>query len=135
MIPKKSVTEEDLKATEAMLASSFTNMKSSLTRIPGDMVKPVTSMVKAHPYASLAAAAGVGLIAYELIRLMTPRVVTREVKVQPRVEIKEHARSSLTSQIMAFAAPYIVGYIQQEVRRMLARPAGETPKADTPREP
>ncbi len=89
MIPKKKVTEEDLKATEALLASSFKNMKSSLTRIPGDMVKPVTSTVKAHPYATLAAAAGAGLIAYQLIRLMTPRVVTREVHVGPQGEVKE----------------------------------------------
>ncbi len=127
MIPKKNVTEEDLKATEALLASSFKNMKSSLTRIPGDMVKPVTSTVKAHPYATLAAAAGAGLIGYQLIRLMTPRVVTREVKVGPQGEVKEHTRPSLASQIMAFAAPYIVSYIQQEVTRFLTRPIEEKP--------
>ena len=134
MIPRKRVTEEDLKVTEAMLARSYTNLKSSLTRIPGDMVEPVTGTVKAHPYASTAAAAGIGIIAYELIRLLTPRVVTREVKVQPQVEVKEHARPSLTSQIMAFAAPYIVSYLQQEVTRLLARPVEETPKADVSRE-
>lgn len=130
MIPKKNITEEDLKATEALLASSFSNMKSSLTRIPGDMVKPVTSTVKAHPYATLAAAAGAGLIGYQLIRLLTPRVVTREVKVGPQGEVKEHTRPSLASQIMAFAAPYIVSYIQQEVTRFLARPVDERPVAE-----
>lgn len=134
MIPPKRVTEEDLKATEAMLARSFSNMKSSVTRIPSDMVKPVTSTVKEHPFASLAAAAGIGLIAYELIRLMTPRVVTREVKVGPQGEVKERARSSLTSQIMAFAAPYVISYLQQEITRFLTRPIEETPKADVPPE-
>jgi hypothetical protein len=131
MIPKKNVTEEDLKATEALLANSFSNMKSSLTRIPGDIVKPVTSTVKAHPYATLAAAAGAGLIGYQLIRLMTPRVVTREVKVGPQGEVKESTRPSLASQIMAFAAPYIVTYIQQEVTRFLARPVEERPVVKT----
>jgi hypothetical protein len=121
MTPKKKVTEEDLKVTEALLARSFSNLKSSLTRIPGDMVKPVTGTVKEHPYASMAAAAGAGLIGYEIIHLMTPRVVVREVKVQPQVEAKEHARASLTSQIMSFAAPYIAGYLQQEVTRLLVQ--------------
>jgi len=134
MIPPKKVTEEDLKATEALLARSFSNMKSSLTRIPGDMVKPVTGTVKEHPYASVAAAAGAGLIAYELIRLMTPRVITREVKVQPNVEVKEHARPSLTSQIMAFATPYIINYLQQEVTRLLASPVEERPAGEAPSE-
>ena len=134
MMPKKNVTEEDLKATEAMLARSFTNMKSSLTRIPGDVVKPVTGTVKAHPYASLAAAAGAGLIAYLLIRAATPKVVVREVGSQTGGEAKEHRRPSMTSQIMAIAAPYVVSYIQQEVTRMLARPAEETPRSDAPRE-
>jgi hypothetical protein len=120
MIPKKKVTEEDLKVTEALLASSFNNMKNSLARIPGDMVKPVTSTVKAHPYATVATAAGAGLMGYQLIRLMTPRVITREVKVGPQGEVKEPARASLASQILSIAAPYILGYLRQEVTRLLA---------------
>jgi hypothetical protein len=131
MIPKKNITEDDLKATEALLAQSFSNMKNSLTRIPGDMTKPVTNTVKAHPYATLVAAAGAGLIGYQLIRLMTPRVVTREVKVGPQGEVKESKRSSLASQIMAFAAPYVITYLQQEITRFLARPIEERPVVKT----
>jgi hypothetical protein len=122
MSSRQKITEEDLKATEALLAISYANMKRSLARIPGDMVKPVTGTVKAHPYASLAAAAGAGLIGYELINLMTPRVVTKEVNTQSRGEVKEHASSSMASQIMAFAAPYVVSYLQQEVTRLLTQP-------------
>jgi hypothetical protein len=122
MSTKQKITEEDLKATEALLAISYANMKRSLARIPGDIVKPVTGTVKAHPYASLAAAAGTGLIGYELINLMRPRVVIKEVNVPSRGEIKEHASSSMVSQIMAFAAPYVVSYLQQEVTRLLTQP-------------
>jgi hypothetical protein len=122
MSTKQRITEEDLKATEALLAISYANMKHSLARIPGDIVKPVTGTVKAHPYASLAAAAGAGLIGYELINLMTPRVVTKEVNVPSRSEVKEHASSSMVSQIMTFAAPYVVSYLQQEVTRLLTQP-------------
>lgn len=122
MSSKQKITEADLKATEALLAISYANMKRSLARIPGDMVKPVTGTVKAHPYASLAAAASAGLIGYELIKLMTPRVITREVNVQPQGEVKEHAYSSMASQIMTFAAPYVVSYLQQEVTRLLTQP-------------
>jgi hypothetical protein len=125
MIPKKKVTEEDLKVTEAMLARSFANLKSSVTRVPSDLVKPVTGTVREHPYATVAAAAGIGLIAYEFIKLVTPRVVMKEVKVQPRVDVSERGRSKLTSQAMALAAPYLVGYLQQEVSRLLSKPREE----------
>jgi hypothetical protein len=127
MIPKKKVTEEDLKATEALLAGSFSNMKNSLTRIPGDMVKPVTSTVKAHPYATMAAAAGAGLIAYLLIRAATPNMVVREVNAQTGAEAKVHRRPSILSQVVSFATPYVVAYVQQEVTRLLARPVEERP--------
>jgi hypothetical protein len=125
MIPKKKVTEEDLKVTEAMLARSFTNLKSSMTRVPSDIVKPLTGTVREHPYATIAAAAGIGLVAYEFIKLVTPRVVMKEVKVQPRVDVSERGRSKLTSQVMALAAPYLVGYLQQEVSRLLSKPREE----------
>lgn len=125
MIPKKKVTEEDLKVTEAMLARSFANLKSSVTRVPSDIVKPVTGTVREHPYATIAAAAGIGLVAYEFIKLVTPRVVMKEVKVQPRVDVSERGRSKLTSQVMALAAPYLVGYLQQEVSRLLSKPREE----------
>lgn len=134
MIPKKKITEDDLKATEALLASSFNHMKSSLTRIPGDMVKPVTGTVKAHPYATVAAAAGTGLIAYLLIRAATPKVVIREVSAQPGGEPKVHRRSSILSQIISLATPYIVAFVQQEVTRMLARPIEERPVGEATQE-
>ena len=125
MIPKKQVTEDDLKATEAMLARSFGNMKNSLTRIPSDLAKPVTGPVKAHPYATLAVAAGAGFVAYLLIRAATPRVVVREMKMQPGGKAVEQRKPSILSQIVTLATPYVISYVQQEVTRMLSQPRQE----------
>lgn len=129
MIPKKNVTEEDLHITEALISQSFSNLMGAISKVPEDMtkpvrdsIKPVTGTIKEHPYASIAAAAGVGIIAYQFIRLVTPRVVVKEVRLEPEVRIKEDGRSSAASQILALAAPYIAGYLQQEISRLLSKP-------------
>ena len=139
MASKNRVTEADLKATEAMLASSFNNLKTSVTRIPSDVVSPVTNTVKKHPYATIAAAAGAGLVAYLLIRAATPRVVVREVSAQPGEKVKgSKSRSrNLLSEIITLATPYIMAYAKQEITRMLSNPQPgqrEERVADVPRQ-
>jgi len=126
-LPKKAVTEADLKATEARLAESFTRLKSSITRIPGDVTRPVTDTVKEHPYLTVAAAAGAGFVAYGLLNAIVPKtkVVKREVTIQPQVEIKEKnvvpMRSKLLSEAISFATPYVTSYLQSEISRITSK--------------
>jgi hypothetical protein len=132
MLPKKNVTEEDLKATEARLSGSYSDLKQALFNLPSDAVRPVTDTVRSHPYASVAAAAGAGYLAFRLLDVLMPRtkVITREVSVQPEIEIKEVAKekekrslaSRLLSEAVALALPYITGYVQSEVSRLLSKP-------------
>lgn len=126
IIPSKRVTEEDVKATEARLGESFASLKQAVLDIPSEAAKPVTDVVKKHPYASVAAAAGTGFLAYRALSLLMPRtkVVTREITVQPELEIKEHKKRSLASDIfsqaLAMATPYITSYVQNEAARLLS---------------
>lgn len=126
-IPKKSVTEEDVKATEARLAASFNGLKTSITNIPSDMARPVTDTVREHPYLTVAAAAGAGFVLYSLLNVLVPRtkVIEREVTAQPGIEVKEKRprslASSLLSQAIALATPYITGYVQNELSRIISK--------------
>lgn len=123
MIPKKQVTEEDIKLTEERLASSFRGLKESITRAPSDAVKPVTDTVKAHPFITIGAALGVGIIAFRAIMLLTPRtrIINREIVVRPQVEVKELHKKSVTSDLMsqaiALAYPYLMAYLKNELSR------------------
>ncbi len=126
-IPKKAVTEEDIKATESRLAASFNGLKTSITNIPSEAARPVTDTVRKHPYMSVAAAAGAGFVFYSLLNVLIPRtkVIRREVTVQPQVEIREQSTkslgSSLLSQVIGFITPYVTSYLQTEVSRIVAK--------------
>lgn len=128
IIPRKNVTEEDVKATEARLSESYAGFKQALLNIPSEVARPVTDTVRAHPYASVAAAACVGFLTYRLLDLLMPRtkVITREVSIQPEIEIKEKRRRSLTSRLLSEAValimPYVTGYVQSEMSRLLSKP-------------
>ncbi len=129
MIPKKNVTEEDVKATEARLAGSYAGFKQALMSIPSEAVRPVTDTVREHPYVSVAAAAVAGYLAFRLLDLLMPRtkVITQEVSAQPEIEMKEARRkpgrslaSRLLSEAMALIMPYVAGYVKSELSKLLS---------------
>ncbi|HTY91093.1 MAG TPA: DUF883 C-terminal domain-containing protein [Methanocella sp.] len=126
-MPRKAVTEEDVKATEARLAESFESLKKSITAIPEEATKPVTDTVKAHPYATVGTAAGAGFALYSLLSLLIPKtkVIKREVIVQPQVEVKEREvksfSSKLLSEAVALATPYITSYMENELARIRSK--------------
>ncbi len=136
MLPKKNVTEEDLKVTETGLAESYASLKQALTSIPSDAVRPFTDTVREHPYVSVAVAATTGYLAFRLLSMFFPRTkyVTHEVSVQPEIEVKEVGGregqslfSRLLSQVVSLVTPYVMGYVQSEVSKLLSRPKeGET---------
>ncbi len=137
ILPSKRVTEEDVKATEARIKESFTGLKQAVMNIPSEATKPVTDIVKEHPYASVAAAAGTGFLAYRILSLLIPRtkVVHREITVQPELEIKEHKKrsvlSSMLSQGLAMATPYITDFVQNEAARLLSGSKRSPPTEST----
>lgn len=135
-IPKKNVTEADVKATEARLSESFAGLKKSITMIPSEVARPVTDTVRAHPYASVAAAAGAGFVLYSLLNVLIPKtkIIEREVNVQPRIEVKSRRASSMASrilsQVVTLATPYITSYVQNEVSRVLSKREKSRPPSD-----
>lgn len=133
IIPRKNVAEEDVKATEARLSESYAGFKQALLNIPSETARPMTDTVRAHPYISVALAVGAGFVAYQILDLLIPRtkVITHEVSVHPEIEVKEKKRRSLASRLLSEAVtlitPYVTGYMQSEMSRLLAKPGEGKP--------
>jgi hypothetical protein len=121
------ITEDDLKATEAMIAMSFNNLKASVRKGPENLLKPVTNPVRDHPFATIAAGIGLGLIIHEAIKIATPKVVVKKVpassEAAPKAE--RHKRPDYMSEIIRMAMPYAVSYLQKELPRMLSGKKGQ----------
>jgi|GEM_PF-812146 len=124
MISRDAVTEEDLKATEEQIMVSYAGLKRAILNIPSEAAKPVTDTIREHPYASVAAAAGAGFLAFRLARQLFP-VVVREAPGKHAMEVKERKKPSLASRIISRAVPiitpYIANYVQNEVSELMSR--------------
>jgi hypothetical protein len=126
MLSSKRVTEADVEATGKRLAEAYEGFKKALASMPSEAVRPVADTVRSHPYASLAAAAGAGFMAYRLLGLLLPRekVIIREAAVEPAAGAMEKRKPSLASRILSelasYAAPYIMDYVKGEVDRVLS---------------
>ncbi|MCD1294751.1 hypothetical protein CUJ83_07030 [Methanocella sp. CWC-04] len=142
---KKPVTEDDLRVTEEMIGRSFGNLKKAVLKVPSDIVRPVTDLVEEHPYATIAAAAGTGLIIHEAIRIATPKVVVKEVPVpvkegeaeKPAPKKGPDIISQLTSQVVSMATPYAIAYLEKELANMFTGKKSEytAVKTETDKEP
>jgi hypothetical protein len=66
----RRVTEEDLHVTEALIADSFGRLKRSIAEAPHEAIRPATDMIREHPFATTTAAAGAGVIMFQLAKIM-----------------------------------------------------------------
>jgi len=119
-VAKPRVTEEDIRLTEALIGQSFARLKTSVAKAPHDLVSPATTTIREHPFATAAAAAGAGMIAFRILNMFMPRVVVKKVPAQHKITVKEGGQSTLTSQVMSIAMPYVMGFVQQELGKMIA---------------
>ena len=112
MAERRRVTEEDVRVTEALIADSFDRLKSSIAHAPGDALRPALDVVREHPFAATATAVGAGALAYKLLRMAAPR---------SRSGAKGRSlKSSMASQLLALATPYVASYLEQQLGRALA---------------
>lgn len=114
MEKRRRVTEDDLLITEAMIAKSYGRLKRSIVEVPSQALESVRGTVKRHPLATVAAVAGVGLVAYGLMRVVIPRGVGKEDRKRPNLT------TEILSLIVPLAAPYLMGYIKHYLDRALS---------------
>ena len=121
---KESVNQEDVHVTEAQISGAFSRLKRSIVDIPGQVSKPVVTTVKEHPFASMAAAAGAGIIVHQVIKASQPKVIVKEVdkgsgKKSVTKSIVGDVTSQLLTQLLPLAAPYLAAILEKEMTKML----------------
>lgn len=118
---KPKVTEEDIRLTEALIGQSYGRLKTSVVKAPHDLVRPATNLIREHPFATAAAAAGIGLAAYKVVQTVSPKVVVKEVPAKAGGEAgASRGKQDITSAIISLAMPYVMNYLQQELGKMMA---------------
>jgi hypothetical protein len=111
----RRVTEEDLHVTEALIADSFARLKRSVAAAPHEAIRPAADIIREHPLAATAAAAGAGVIAFQLVKAM----------LGSRAHHKEAPRGrgigiDVLGPLMSLAAPYITSVLQQQLGKALS---------------
>ena len=126
MKSRNLITEEDLLVTEALIAESYGRMKKSVIQAPSRALTSVGGTIKSHPFAAAGTAVAAGIVAYELIRLITPRAVSEETEYDPRIRSRSEKRRpdlmmEVLSMIMPLAVPYITDYLKKYMGRIFQR--------------
>jgi hypothetical protein len=111
----RRVTEEDLHVTEALISDSFGRLKRSIAEAPHEAIRPASNLIREHPFAATAAAAGGGLIAFQLVKVMLGAGGHR----------KEARRggglgAGIMAQIIPLVTPYITSALQQQLGKALS---------------
>ncbi|MGA9140563.1 MAG: hypothetical protein WBZ29_10080 [Methanocella sp.] len=111
---RRRVTEEDIHVTEALIGDSFGRLKRSITEAPHEAVRPAADMIRQHPFLAAAGAAGAGVVAFQLFKMMAPGPASKGQE-------KKGSRSSgLMGQMLSLAAPYIVSMLQQQLSKTMS---------------
>jgi hypothetical protein len=109
------VTEEDLHVTEALIADSFARLKRSIAEAPHEAIRPAANAIREHPFATTAAAAGAGVIMFQIAKMAfgsrTPR---REAHKGRGIGM------DIVGQLLPLAAPYITSMLQRQLGKALS---------------
>ena len=117
MEKRRKSTEEDLLVTEALIAESYGRLKKSVVQAPSRALGSVGGTLSRHPFAAAATAILGGIAAYVIITRMTSHVAVAERK---RDTSRPDFMHEMLSMIIPLAAPYITGYIQKYIGRILS---------------
>jgi hypothetical protein len=111
----RRVTEEDIHVTEALIADSFLRLKRSIAEAPHAAVRPAANLVREHPFAATAAAAGAGVVAFQLAKMMFPSRAPRKVSRRGR-----GVGIDVLGPLLSLATPYITSMLQQQLGKLLS---------------
>ena len=110
----RRVTEEDLHVTEALIADSYARLKRSIAETPSRAVSPASNIIREHPLAVTVAAAGAGVLAFQLAKMFMPAFARREKHKG------KDAGIGVTGQLFSMAAPFIASVLQQQLSRAIS---------------
>jgi hypothetical protein len=125
MMDRRRITEEDLRVTETMIAESYGKVRQSVAEAPSLAFGSFCTTIKKHPFAAAATAVVAGAVLFGLFKLVTSRNSNNEGQGRSRtLPQRDSGRLDLTqemlSMIIPLAAPYITGYLQNYIGRILS---------------
>ena len=120
MEKRRAITEEDILLTELLIARSYGQLKHSVMKEPTRALSSAGGIARKHPYATAAAAAGVGLVLFGLYRQMTGS------SNKHGAGKKGHkSGSNMTMDIISMAlpvvTPYLAGYLEKHLGSMFSK--------------
>jgi hypothetical protein len=117
---RRPITEEDVLLTELLIARSYGQLKHSVMKEPCKALGSAGGIVKKHPYATAAAAAGVGLVLFGLYRQMT---CSHKKHGSGKKGHKSQSTMAMDmiSMALPIVTPYLAGYLEKHLGPMLSR--------------
>jgi hypothetical protein len=123
MVNRRRVTEEDLRVTEKLIAESYGAMKQSVIQVPSRASRSLGQTIRDHPFAAAGAAVAGGIIVYGILKLLMSRSSGQESGRSRTGRTYENRRPDITHEILSMmipvVAPYVTGYIQKYIARMM----------------
>jgi hypothetical protein len=111
----RRVTEEDLHVTEALISDSFARLKTSIAEVPHEAIRPASNLIREHPFAATAAAAGAGVVAFQLVKVMFAAGGHHKEAHRGR-----GIGTGIMAQLIPLVAPYITSALQQQLGKALS---------------
>jgi glycerol uptake facilitator-like aquaporin len=125
MVNRRRITQEDLLVTEKLIAESYGQVRQSAAEAPSRVLGSFCTTIKKHPFAAAATAVVAGAVLFGIFKLVTSRSSNNEDQGRSRNLLqRDRSRPDLTqemfSMIIPLAAPYITGYLQNYIGRILS---------------
>ncbi len=125
MTNRRRITEEDLLITESLITESYGQIRQSVVKAPSQALGSLCGTIKKHPFASAATAVIAGAVVFGIIRLVTSRSSYNEEPGRSRRSYQRDTSGpdlthEMLSMIIPLAAPYITGYLQNYIGRILS---------------
>jgi hypothetical protein len=125
MVNRRRITEEDLQVTETLIAESYGQVRQSAAEAPSRALGSFCTTIKKHPFAAAATAVVAGAVLFGIFKLVTSRSSNTEEQGRSRNLLQRDRRGpdltqEMLSMIIPLAAPYITGYLQNYIGRILS---------------
>src|SRR5665647_2706572 len=125
MINRRRITEEDLLVTEKLIAESYGQVRQSVVQAPTRAFGSFCTTIRKHPFAAGGTAVVAGALLFGIFKLVTSRSSYNEEPGRSRNQLQRDRRGpdltqEMLSMIIPLAAPYITGYLQNYIGRILS---------------
>jgi hypothetical protein len=125
MMNRRRITEEDLLVTEKLIAESYGQVRLSVTQAPSRALGSFCTVIRKHPFAAAGTAVVAGAVLVGIFKLVTSRSSYNDEQGRSRtLTQRDTRRQGLTHEMLSMmiplAAPYITGYIQNYIGRIIS---------------